>query len=69
MPFPAKPRLLGSKGVEARGKGMWYPQFSGPKSNQVLLHFSPFLGVLEEKGADTLLPSSGGSGGEGCGRT
>lgn len=43
MPFPAKPRLLGSKGVEARGKGMWYPQFSGPKSNQVLLHFSPFL--------------------------
>lgn len=42
MPFPAKPSLLGCKGMEARGKGVWYPH-TGPKSNQVLRHFSPFL--------------------------
>ena len=43
MPFPVKPSLLGCKGMEARGKGMWDPQPSKPKSNQVILHFSPFL--------------------------
>lgn len=42
MPFSAKPRLLGVMGMEARGKGVWYPQ-TGPKAkHQVLVYFYPF---------------------------